>query len=892
MTGHREERSRRFLARWIHWSCRLAWPVIVLAVLLAGGAAYFTLTHLTFDTGLDRILPQDRSFRQNEIAIGEALPQTTDALSIVVESDDAETADEAAASLAARLETMPEHFRTVFYFDGHPFFRRNSLLYLGVDKLEDMSARLVRAQPLLSSLAADPTLRGLTETLRRAIDQSDDKAAAALAPALSKMAATVRNLEEGRDARLSWQSLLDGDGTADATTTRKVILVQPVPGRDPLRPVAAAVDAIYESAKALALDDAGGVEVHVTGNAIMLQEELQTVRGGMAIAGLLALGLAVLLLAFGLQSLRLVAATLFTLVVGLTWTAAFALAAFGALNLVSAAFAVLFTALSIDFSIHFALRYREALADNAYGEALKQAGMGVGPALLLSAGALAVGYLSFLIPGLAAGYRGVSELGAVSAFGICVVLFLNLTLLPALLSVMPMRVARATRWTAATRRTWYQSLMRRYALGIVIFAGILGAIAATIAPYAWFDDDPLNLRDANAPSVQTLLELLDDPRVEPYSAVLLAPDLEAAARLAKQFESLPQVEDAVTAEDLIPASQPAKRAVIEKMALVLSPLLTAPQTPPAMSDAARNAAFEELRSLLTRAQGGMAANARNLATVLDRMPRTPDSLIELERALLGRFPPFRERLAALLAPQAVSMDEMPEALRARRLAPDGRALVIIDPRQDLRDPAARQEFVDAVRSVAPAASGPAVRYAAVGETIVGACRQAALTAGILIALLLFLALRRARDAALVLAPPALAAIMTVVTAVLLKMPFNLANIVVLPLILGLGLSFAIQIVMRRRSRDADKLDGGFDGRFMETSTPRAVVFSALTTMGLFGPLALSEHHGTAGLGVLLMLAIGLTMLCTLLVLPALLELASRKDGRKDGRKPAAPSYGP
>lgn len=884
MTGHREERSRRFLARWIHWSCRLAWPVIVLAVLLTGGAAFFTMTHLTIDASLDRILPQDQPFRQNEIAIGEALPQTTDALSIVVESDDAETADEAAASLAARLETMPEHFRTVFYFDGHPFFRRNSLLYLGVDKLEDMSARLVRAQPLLSSLAADPTLRGLTETLRRAIDLSDEKAAAALAPALSKMAATVRNLEEGRDARLSWRSLLDGDGAEDATTTRKVILVQPVPGRDPLRPVAPAVDAIYESAKALALDDAGGVEVHVTGNAIMLQEELQTVQGGMATAGMLALGLAVLLLAFGLQSLRLVAATLFTLVVGLTWTAAFALAAFGALNLVSAAFAVLFIALSVDFSIHFALRYREALADNAYGEALKQAGMGVGPALLLSAGALAVGYLSFLTPG----YRGVSELGIVSAVGICVVLFLNLTLLPALLSVMPMRVARATRWTAATRRTWYQSLMRRYALGIVIFAGILGAIAATIAPYAWFDDDPLNLRDANAPSVQTLLELLDDPRVEPYSAVLLAPDLEAAARLAKQFESLPQVADAVTAEDLIPASQPAKRAVIEKMALVLSPLLTAPQTPPAMSDAARNAAFEELRSLLTRAQGGMAANARNLATVLDRMPRTPDSLIELERALLGRFPPFRERLAALLAPQAVSMDEMPEELRARRLARDGRALVVIDPRQDLRDPAARREFVDAVRSVAPAASGPAVRYAAAGETVVGACRQAALTAGILIALLLFLALRRARDAALVLAPPALAAIMTVATAVLLKMPFNLANIVVLPLILGLGLSFAIQIVMRRRSRDAGKLDGGFDGRFMETSTPRAVVFSALTTMGLFGPLALSEHHGTAGLGVLLMLAIGLTMLCTLLVLPALLELASRKDGRK----PAAPSYGP
>lgn len=882
MTGHREGRSRRFLARWIHWSCRLAWPVIVLAVLLTAATAYSTLTTLAIDTSLDRILPQSLPFRQNELAIGNALPQTKDTLSIIVESDDAETADEAAASLAARLETMPEHFRTVFYFEGQPFFRRNGLLYLGVDRLEDMRDRLVRARPLLSSLAVDPTLRGLTETLRRAVDQSDDTAAVALAPALNKMAATVRNLEEGRAARLSWRSLLDGD-TDDAATTRKVILVQPVPGSDSLEPVAAAVDAIYESAKALELDDAGGVEVRVTGNAIMLQEEMQTVRSGMTLAGMLALGLTVLFLAFGLQSLRLVAATLFTLVAGLTWTAAFALAAFGALNLVSAAFAVLFAALSVDFSIHFALRYREALADKAHREALKQAGMGVAPALLLSAAALAIGYLSFLAPGLTAGYRGVSELGVISAFGICVALFLNLTLLPALLNVMPMRVTRATRWTAATRRTWYQALMRRHALGIVILAGILGAIAATIAPYAWFDDDPLNLRDSSSPSVQTLLELLDEPQVEPYSAALLAPDLETAVRLAKRFESLPQVDDAATAGDLIPVNQSGKRAIIEEMALVLPPVLGAPQSPPALNDAARNAAFEELRTLLMRASGGMAANARNLATILDRMPRTPESLIDLETALLGRFPPFRERLATLLAPQTVSMADIPEGLRVRGLAPDGRALVVVDPKQDLRDPAARREFADAVRSVSPATSGPAVRYAAAGETVVGACSQAALTAGILIALLLFFALRRARDAALVLAPPALAAITTVAMAVLLKMPFNLANIVVLPLVLSLGVSFGIQVVMRRRSTE-----GGFGGRFLETSTPRAVAFSALTSMGLFGPLALSDHHGTAGLGVLLTLAIGLTMLCTLLVLPALLELASRKGERA----PGLPSYGP
>jgi predicted RND superfamily exporter protein len=163
----------------------------------------------------------------------------------------------------------------------------------------------------------------------------------------------------------------------------------------------------------------------------------------------------------------------------------------------------------------------------------------------------------------------------------------------------------------------------------------------------------------------------------------------------------------------------------------------------------------------------------------------------------------------------------------------------------------------------------------VGEAVVGAFRQAAITAGVLIVLLLSSVLRRLLDVALVLAPLGIAILVTVALTVLFTTPFNLANIIVLPLVLGLGVAFGIQIVLRHRS------DG--DGAFMETSTPRAVVFSALTTIGSFGALAISKHPGTASMGFLLMLSISLTMLCTLLVLPALLELFSGNRRRADHR---------
>jgi len=862
LASQNETYSQRFLAGWIAWVCRLAWAVIAVGLLLTAGAAYFTINNLKVDASIDKMLSQELPFRQTEIAIGKAFPQSNDVLTVIVEAEDDEAADRAASALATRLSTMKKRLRTVFYPEGLPFFRHNGLLYLSVPELENLSDDLAKAQPLLASLSADPTLRGLADILSLALGQSDPTAAAAIAPALNRMAATVRKLEEGRDAQLSWQSLMNGEPATGEVTARKFILVQPALEQGSLEPVTPSLNAIADAARDLKLDEAHGVDIRFTGNAIMLQEELETVQQGMGVVGAISLTLVIVLLVIGLSSLRLVAATLITLIAGLIWTAAFAVAAFKALNIISVAFAVLFIGLSVDFGIHFALRYRESIGPDGQREALKRAGTGVGLALLLSAVAAAIGFLSFL----PTDYRGVSELGVISGMGMFIALFLNLTLLPALLTVMPARADRQP-LPQPNRGRLYQHFVRRYAVPIVVVAALLAVAAALISPYAWFDDDPLNLRDPNSPSVQTLLDLLDDPRVEPYSAELLAPDIKSAAALAERFAVLPEVKSAVTIENLIPKNQDEKRAIIDEMALVLSPLLTAPENPPALTNSERLAAFEKIRTALNQAKGSVSQSADNLATVLDSMPRTPDTLLTLEKALLGGFPDFRQRLAGLMSPGDVTLQDLPKALRDRQVAADGRALIEIKPVKDLRDPIARAAFVKAVRSVAVDTSGPPVRFTAVGETVVGAFRQAALTATVLIVLLLFAVLRRLRDVALVLAPLALAIVVTVALTVLFTTPFNLANIIVLPLILGLGVAFGIQIVMRHRSDT--------DGGFMETSTPRAVVFSALTTIGSFGALALSNHPGTASMGFLLMLSIGLTMFCTLLVLPALLELVSR-----------------
>ena len=232
-------------------------------------------------------------------------------------------------------------------------------------------------------------------------------------------------------------------------------------------------------------------------------------------------------------------------------------------------------------------------------------------------------------------------------------------------------------------------------------------------------------------------------------------------------------------------------------------------------------------------------------------------------AALTRFLPAElDRLRTALSAGPVTLADIPPALRRDWLLADGRARVQVTPKVAIsRSSTGLHDFVRQVQAVAPDAGGPAVTVVATSRTIVTAFRSAALYALAAIALILALALRRIRDMALVLAPLVLSALMTLLVAVLLPLPLNYANIIALPLLLGVGVAFNIYFVMNWRA-----------GRHavLGSATTRAIVFSALTTATAFGSLALSHHPGTASMGALLLISLGCTLVATLVFVPALL----------------------
>ncbi|MEQ8355091.1 MAG: MMPL family transporter [Kiloniellaceae bacterium] len=885
------DRPASALAAWVDLVCRRPGLAVAGCLAAAAGLLWVAAATLAINTSTEDMLSEELAWRQNNRAVDAAFPALVDSLVIALEAPDALAAEAGAARLAAALRARPALFQSVLLPQGGAFFRRNGLLYLSREELQAESDRLAAAQPLLTALHGDPSLRGLTRLLSDALAAENGVDAAELAPLLERLAETAAALRDNPAARLSWPALLSG-GTESPEDRRRFLIAKPVVDFATLAPLAGAVAAVEKAAEDLGLTAQEGYRLRLTGEALMLQDELVSVRRGIGFVGLLSAVLVAVVLFAGLKTWRLVLPVLITLAAGLAWTAGFAALAVGELNLISVAFAVLFIGLSVDFGIHYALRVEESRgAGLAPAVALGDAAARVGRPLLLCAVSSALAFFAFF----PTAYRGLSELGLIAGAGMFIALFLNLTLLPALMRLLPVAKIAPGAGFFATAGTALQRHAARSARLLAGLGAVLAVAAAFALPQARFDDDPLNLRDPDSPSVAALLELRADPRVSPYSAQVLAPDRAAARATAARLEALPLVEAAVTLDDLVPADQPAKLDIIDQTALLLSPLFAAPPPRAALEepapDAVRRAALDDLRTALAAPPPALAAAAARLrATLADPGPVTPAAL---EAAWLGGFGAALERLLDALEARQITVRDLPPELRRRYEAPEGpdagphagKVLIEVLPAEDLRDPAARERFVAAVQAVVPNVSGVPVTIVEAGQAVVAAFVQASLLALAAIALLLLVVLRSPLDTLLVLLPLLLAALLTVAVGVVFGLPFNFANVIVLPLLLGLGVDSGIHYVMRAREEKAGAPDvmrvreekAGDSGGAAKpaNSTPRAIFLSAATTLASFGALSLSAHPGTASMGLLLTVAIVITLVCVLAFLPALLALAGR-----------------
>jgi hopanoid biosynthesis associated RND transporter like protein HpnN len=862
---------QNLLVRWTSAVSQWAWAVSLLSLLSCGVSIVYLANNVEIDTSTADMLSAKLSFRQNTDVMDRAFPQMSDTILVVVDGTTPDIADRTALKISQIMRADPKVFGDVYDPAGEDFFRRNGLLYLDVDELYELSDRLAEAQPFLGALWQDLSLNGLFTLLGKAIDHSAEDAGRQpieIAKLLNMIADVAEAQADGKFSELSWRKLMQGDDDS-ANANRRFLLIQPSLNYGSLSPASDAIDAIRKMVHNMALLPENGVRIRLTGSAALSEEELESVEQGMGLAGILSLCLVLILLMIGLKRVSLVVSTLLTLLVGLIWTATFAIVALGSLNLISVAFAVLFIGLSVDFGIHYSLRYTEAVDDGADHQAgLISAVRGAGGALTLSAVAAAIAFYSFQ----PTDYRGLAELGLIAGTGMFIALFANLTLLPAFLSCLHKAVDKGDT-QKRIKTPLLGNIIQKHAKTVCMVFVAAGVASLFIAKDVDFDFDPLNLKDKNTESMSTLTDLMEDSRTSPYSIEILAADLKHAQKIAENLRELKLVDSAETLADYVPPEQDEKLDAIDSTALFLAPALAGDGGVATISDQQRRLALEfligKLKNLNIKGTKADREASQRLGNALSKLnPAGIDAVREFEKRLLRALPAQLMALKRSLLAEKVSLEDLPLSIRSRQIAQDGRARIEVYPKNDLRNRAELVQFVEAVRAVAPNAIGSPVVILEAGQAVLRSFYQAGALSVVLIMIMLAIVLGNIRDVLLVFAPLILAGVYSLALSVLMGLSFNFANVIVLPLLFGLGVAGGIHLV----SRDADV---GGQGGVLATATPRAVTFSALTTIGSFGTIALSGHPGTSSMGVLLTLTVSMTLLCTLVFLPALMKVVKK-----------------
>jgi len=839
---------------------RFATLVVILSLLLAVGASYYAARHFSINTDINTLISPDLDWRKRDNQFERAFDREKLILA-VVEAPTPELASSASAALAAKL-TGDSNFEAVQPLGSGEFFEKNGLLFLPVEEVGKVAGQLEAAAPLIEIMAGDPSIRGLTgalETGLAGVKRGQVKLDNTERP-FNQISQTVEDILNKGTATFSWRGLVSDTPLTDSDR-RSFIEFKPKLDYNALEPGKDATDAIRKAA--VDLDFAGkySARVRLTGPVPIANEEYATVQDGAIVNGVATVLIVLAILWMALHSAKIIFAVFVNLFIGLSLTTAVGLMMVGSLNLLSIAFAVLFVGLGVDFGIQYSVRYRsERFKNEDLGLALENAARRSAVPLSLAAMATAAGFLCFL----PTDYKGISELGKIAGAGMMIAFLTSITALPAMLKLLhPPGESEPVGYAFLAPVDEFLEKHRYVIVGGTLLLVVAGL---PLLYFMKFDFNPINLRNPKAESIATFLDLRKDPNTGANAINVMTNSEADAKKIEAKLEKLPEVLRVMSLDSFVPEDQPAKLQLIAKAAKVVGPALNPDSVDAAPTDAenveALKSSVESLRRAAGEGKGPGSVASRRLADALSKLAASNQATRDkAQNVFVTPLKIVFDQLKNTMQAGPVTLKTLPPELMNAWKSKDGLIRVEVLPKGDPNDNDNLRRFADAVLAAEPNAIGGPVSILKSGDTIVRAFIHAGIWALVVISGLLWLALRRVSDVLMTMVPLLVAGAVTLELCVLIGLPLNFANIVAMPLLLGVGVAFKIYYVTAWR-----------EGRtnLLQSSLTRAIFFSALTTATAFGSLWLSSHPGTASMGKLLVLSFVITLAAVLLFQPALM----------------------
>ena len=877
--------------------------VVALSIILAGLSIWVTGEKLTFKTGRGDLvakgLPYVKLYEEYRDQF-----EDLEGMVIVAESESPEKMAEFAETLAAKLKVRPDLFSQVIYKFDTSYFRSRFLLYLDPPDLESLQTKLEEHQNFIESVNASPGLNPLLNEINREIssgmvdslmtdflggddaeeeEKKNDKNDLNLLIRIIKE--MNRSLKKNYHYKSPWQSLFNsGEESLRekgylVSKNEKLLFILAVPNEDETS-FTGYKDSVYSARELIAevKKDFPSISVGLTGEDVISTDEMITTQKDVELASKIALGGVALLFIIAFKGIVKPLLAVFSLLIALAWSLGFTSLTVGHLNILSVVFTTILIGLGIDFGIHILERYKEERKEgDDISTALQKTLQGTGQGNFSGAITTAMAFGAMVLTD----FIGIVELGWIAGWGILFCMIAMVLLLPAL--VILEEKWRKPVYTKSIEKpitasiSWIDRFFSHYKL-IITACCFLVLVSSLALRTAHFDYNLLNLQTKGTEAVKYEMRILENAGRSAWSAAMLADTLEEVRQKETQLKTLPTIENVESIAAMVPKHQEENLQYVREN---LSPLLSELYVEEEDESFSLKALTKTLKRIRFKLQGreGKEDKVTQAAREIDKFFKEVESVEEdLAEAQLQEFSEelfvdYRGLMADLkknAEPKLVEISKIPKSLRDRYISKQGKYLITIFPSVDIWNLDERNRYLKDLRSVDANVTGSAVHMFNSTRLMTEGYINGGIYAMTAIIIYVFIVFRNPRTVFFILLPVIAGSIWTVGIMELTGLKLNMANLVILPLILGIGVVNGIHITHRYRE-EKDK-----NSVVLGKSTGQAVILSSLTTMIGFGSMMVADHYGVFSLGLVLTLGVFCCLVASITFLPALLKLSAAK----------------
>jgi hypothetical protein len=854
----------------------------------------YTVGYLKTDMSRDNLVGPNQKYHQNYLRLQKEFPQQGNDFVVVVESENLEKNRQFVERLGAKMTVETNLFRDVFYQHDLAMMGTKALFFVPENDLATIQTTLHDDLPFIRQFTQTTNLVSLFEQINTAFRTAPRESNTQTTSLIQALPVLTRILTQagsclqmpGQPPSPGVAALFGAGDVSDTYITFNhgwiFLLTAHAPGT---ALNSSAIERLRQLIKETQ-SEVTGINVGLTGEPVLDYDEMRQSQKDITMASIVSLVLCALIFIYGYNETgRPIKATI-CLVIGLAYTLAFTTLTIGHLNILTITFVPMLIGLAIDFGVHLITRYEEELRhgkteEAALTKAMVFTGQGIFTGALTTASAfLAMAFTHF---------KGIQEMGIICGGGLLLCLVPMMTLLPVLLLRGRQNVVDHLASEDDTRAHIENIWLQRPVLVMVVTVGLCSA-ALFEARKVYFDYNLIKMQSPTLPSVVFEQKLIDSADKSLLCGAIVADSLDQAIALEEKIKQLPTVADIEPPSDMlndfIEQNQHKKLGLIRGIKQEVAPLQFSPPDlrPVNVYELSRTlyslygysgAALDEVRGSDPELAKQFIAlrqaieNLRKAMLVGDStvIQEHGNKLAAFQQALFDDVRETFESLQHQNDTTPLRVDDLPAALRDQFMGVTGKFLLQVFPKDDVWQRANQEKFVNELRTVDENATGTPVQLYEYETLLKNSYVQAAWYALAAIAVLVFFHFRSLGSVILSLLPVGIGTLWLAGLMGWFGIPFNLANIMTLPLVIGIGVTNGIHVL----NRFAEERTPGILAR----STGKAVLVSGLTAIAGFGSLILAKHHGIHSLGCVMAMGIATCMIAGLTFLPALLNLLGR-----------------